>query len=350
MKIIFYRHALLSRGGDKMFLFYANGLADKGHEVTLFCNTTESVFPINPKITIQQIPWPGKIGTILFALFNDFGPCIIVADIIPLAVALSFQNLRLLYFAQDLDTSYYTSSLLVGLMRFLLRFGVGRKKIQTVAVSAALAEEIRQLTGNSVKVICNGINQAIFYPEPNAELIASKNGKKALLLHARKDHRKGFDLACQVIQALNNQSLTDFAIWTVGEQTSSDIFKGIDHRDFGYVNEQQLRQIMSSADIFLYPSRHEGMPLMPLEAMACGCPVVTTSAVPYIKHEENALVAQVEDCATLAKQVIELFRNPQACTHLSQKGKQFAQQKYSLHESMQRFESVLAERNNDVNC
>lgn len=341
MEIIFYRHTLLSRGGDKMFLFYANGLAEKGHDVTLFGNIIESVFPISPKINIQKIPWPGKMGTILFALLNDFGHCAIVADIIPLAVALSFRNPRLLYFAQDLDTSYYTSPLLIGLMRFLLRLGVGRKKIPTVAVSDALAEELRQLTGNDVKVICNGIDQAIFYREPEAELIASKKDKKALLLHARPDRRKGFDLACQVILALNNQTLSELVIWTVGEQTTSDIFKGVDHRDFGYVNEHQLRQIMSSADIFLYPSRHEGFGLFPLEAMACGCPVVTTSAVPYAKHDENALVAQVEDFKTLAKQVIELLRNPQKCSRLSQNGKQFAQQKYSLHESIPLFESVL---------
>lgn len=343
MKIIFYRHALFSRGGDKMFLFYANRLAEKGYDVTLYCNTISSVFPISRAVHLKQIIWPGKIGTIFFALTHSFDADVIVADIIPLAVALSFRNSRLLYFAQDLDTSYYTSPLLIGLMRFLLRWGIGKKKIPTIAVSDALAGELRLLTGKAVRVICNSIDQTVFYRQPNAELIASKKGKRALLIHARADHRKGFDLACQVVRALSNQTLVDLVIWTVGEQTTAEIFKGVEQHLFGYVDEQQLRQIMSSADIFLYPSRHEGMPLMPLEAMACGCPVVTTSAVPYVIHGKNALVAQVEACDTLAKYVLELLQNPSTYNHLSQSGRQFAQQKYSLSGSVQQFESACME-------
>ncbi len=343
MNIAFYRHTLRNRGGDKMFLFYANSLADEGHNVTLYSNTTDSFFPINPKVHLKQIPIPGKLGTILYALLHSFDADVIIVDIIPLAVILSLRNSQLLYFAQDLDTSYYTSPLLIGSMSFLLRWGIGKKKISTIAVSNALANELQQLTENAVNVICNGIDQTVFYQQPNAELIASKKGKKSLLIHARTDHRKGFDLACQAVRALNYQTLADLVIWTVGEQTSADIFKGVEHRDFGYVNEQRLRQIMSSADIFLYPSRHEGFPLFPLEAMACGCPVVTTSAVPYAKHGENALVAEAEDCETFATHVLELLQNPSTYNRLSQNGKQFAQQKYSLSESAQQFEKACIE-------
>lgn len=341
MKIIFYRHTLLNRGGDKMFLFYANGLAERGHDVTLYCNKITSRFSISPAVERKKIPWPGKGGTILFALLHNFDADVIVADIIPLAVILSFRNPRLLYFAQDLDTSYYTSPLLIGLTKFLLRWGLKRKKIPTIAVSDALAEELRQLTGTTVEVICNGIDPAIFYREPDVQLITNKEGKKALLLHARTDQRKGFDIACHVVQDLPMESLNNVVIWTVGEQITTDLFQGVESHDFGYVDEQQLRRIMSSTDIFLYPSRHEGFGLFPLEAMACGCPVVTTSAVPYAKHDENAFVAQVGDYNTLAKQVRELLRNPQACSRLSKNGEHFAQQKYSRPESIQRFESIL---------
>ncbi|MFA7384411.1 MAG: glycosyltransferase family 4 protein [Desulfurivibrionaceae bacterium] len=317
MKIIFYRHALLSRGGDKMFLFYANGLAEAGHHVTLYCNTSASVFPLSAKLHRRQIPWPGKIGTILFALLHNFGgDALLVADIIPLAVALSLRNRRLVYFAQDLDTSYYTSPLLIGLMRFLLRLGVGKRKIPTIAVAESLAGELQKLTGNTVQVIRNGIDQTVFYREPDAELVASKKGKKALLLHARTDHRKGFDLACQVVRTLTTEGPANIVVWTVGEQTSG-IFGEIEHRDFGYVEEGQLRQIMSSADIFLYPSRHEGMPLMPLEAMACGCAVVTTKAVPGLEHQTNALVYDIDDIQGLTEGARSLIADAELSQRLT---------------------------------
>lgn len=42
----------------------------------------------------------------------------------------------------------------------------------------------------------------------------------------------------------------------------------------GYVTVPQLRALYSSAELFVYPSLYEGFGLPPLEAMACGCPVV----------------------------------------------------------------------------
>jgi glycosyltransferase involved in cell wall biosynthesis len=191
-------------------------------------------------------------------------------------------------------------------MRFLLRWGVGRKRIPTIAVSFSLAKELQRLTGKTIKVICNGIDHTIFFREPTEGLIASKNGKKVLLLHARTDHRKGFDLACQVVEGLIKKGLSDFIIWTVGERIPVATRGGQFH-DFGYVNEKQLRQIMSSADIFLYPSRHEGMPLMPLEAMACGCAVVTTNAVPDLTHQKNALVYDINNVQGLTDGVVRLM-------------------------------------------
>lgn len=43
----------------------------------------------------------------------------------------------------------------------------------------------------------------------------------------------------------------------------------------GYVKDEDLPCLYSGADCFVYPSFYEGFGLPPLEAMACGCPVVT---------------------------------------------------------------------------
>jgi len=45
----------------------------------------------------------------------------------------------------------------------------------------------------------------------------------------------------------------------------------------GFVTSKQLRNLMSSAEVFLFPSELEGFGLPVLEAMACGSPVVTTN-------------------------------------------------------------------------
>ncbi|MBN1137171.1 MAG: glycosyltransferase family 4 protein [Anaerolineae bacterium] len=55
---------------------------------------------------------------------------------------------------------------------------------------------------------------------------------------------------------------------------------GIDHYVVfaGYVHDADLPAVYSGADLFLFPSLYEGFGLPPLEAMACGTPVVCSNA------------------------------------------------------------------------
>ena len=46
----------------------------------------------------------------------------------------------------------------------------------------------------------------------------------------------------------------------------------------GYVTDAELRALYEGAACFVYPSRYEGFGLPPLEAMACGCPVIVSGS------------------------------------------------------------------------
>ena len=58
------------------------------------------------------------------------------------------------------------------------------------------------------------------------------------------------------------------------------------------MNEEELPIFYTSADVFVFPSLYEGFGLPVLEAMACGCPVVTskTGCSPEVTGDAAILV------------------------------------------------------------
>ncbi|HEX6283929.1 MAG TPA: glycosyltransferase family 1 protein [Pyrinomonadaceae bacterium] len=95
-------------------------------------------------------------------------------------------------------------------------------------------------------------------------------------------------------------------------------------RLIGFVSDKDLRALYSSCRVFVYPSRYEGFGLPPLEAMACGAPVVA-SRVPSIK-ESVARVVSATDYRDLARNIIELLTDEQARESLSLRGREHAQE------------------------
>ncbi len=69
----------------------------------------------------------------------------------------------------------------------------------------------------------------------------------------------------------------------------------------GYVDQKDLPAVYAGASLFVYPSLHEGFGFPPLEAMACGVPVISTRSSSLAENLDRAaeLVAP-DDIAGLA--------------------------------------------------
>ncbi len=323
-----------------MIVVYANHLAASGHQVTIKTNIVDTVFALDGRISVQPLRFSGMLGTILSALLEKTSSDVIIADIIAMVCLLSFRNSRkLICFAQDYDESYYSNNLQKLFIRLLYLLGLSLFKVRAIAVSSVLGDLLRSRFNADVRVVENGIDTNIFYFDPNPELLIAKEGRKAVLLHSRTDYRKGFDIAVKVISQLKSQSTIPFEVWTVGVPVK-DLFTDCVHRDFGYVGEADLRRIMSSADGFLYPTRHEGFGLMPLEAMASGCAVITTDALSFAVHEENSLVSRIDDVDALTQHLSFILNNNDLFGHLIDAGKNLVS-RHKLSAAAQQFESIL---------
>jgi len=89
----------------------------------------------------------------------------------------------------------------------------------------------------------------------------------------------------------------------------------------GYVPDEDLVALYNAADLFVYPSIFEGFGLPPLEAMACGTPVVcsNTSSFPEVVGDA-ALTVDPLDPEALARAIAALLNDADLRAQLSKLG------------------------------
>ncbi|MGH9967675.1 MAG: glycosyltransferase family 4 protein [Pyrinomonadaceae bacterium] len=81
----------------------------------------------------------------------------------------------------------------------------------------------------------------------------------------------------------------------------------------GYVTDDDLPALYSSCLLFLYPSIYEGFGLPPLEAMACGAPVITSRTSALIETTGGAAyLVDPQNHQALAQAILELTKNQNA--------------------------------------
>ncbi len=163
---------------------------------------------------------------------------------------------------------------------------------QVLALSAEQKDEIidtYQFPGDRIAVAGAGYDKNIFY--------ADKGGRKtgtATILYAGKISRaKGIPW---LLKALSRIAPQRYHLHLVGGGSGTEYencraaaaMLGPQVSLHGAVSQQSLAQLMRNSQIFILPSLHEGLPLVVLEALACGCAVITTD-LPGTREIKNRL-------------------------------------------------------------
>ena len=80
---------------------------------------------------------------------------------------------------------------------------------------------------------------------------------------------------------------TTFVV-TIGGET---LKQSINHIPYGYIDEERhIADLYAASDVMIYPTRADNLPLVVLEAMSCGLPVIASNlgGIPeIIKHGKN---------------------------------------------------------------
>jgi len=112
--------------------------------------------------------------------------------------------------------------------------------------------------------------------------------------------------------------------WLMDDFASSIKQKGLEDRVCltGYLEDEDLCALYSSCATFVYPSLYEGFGLPPLEAMACGAPVIT-SRIPSLMETvgEAARLVDPHDVDDLVRAMIEMLSHAHVREHYAELGK-----------------------------
>jgi glycosyltransferase involved in cell wall biosynthesis len=169
------------------------------------------------------------------------------------------------------------------------------------------------------------------------------------------DKRKGMDQLLKVfLQMAKNGSVTS-KLYLTGEikyysqQIENLIREGKELgfvRELGYVPDDALVNLYRRSRTLIYPSKYEGFGLPPLEAMATGCPVITT---PFMSLPEvcgdAAYYINPDNEPEFGKAIQELDNNQLLRVKLKEKGFIRAQ-KFSWEKSAERFLDELCKIKN----
>jgi glycosyltransferase involved in cell wall biosynthesis len=137
--------------------------------------------------------------------------------------------------------------------------------------------------------------------------------EKYILAVSSLNYQKNFHA---LIQAFNLLKDTDAKLYLVGainknfadHKLIKDIESNPNIQFLGRVEDDELVKLYSNAQCFVYPSLYEGFGIPPLEAQACGCPVIASNAASLPEVCGDSVVYcdpyRVDDIADKIKRVL----------------------------------------------
>ena len=121
-----------------------------------------------------------------------------------------------------------------------------------------------------------------------------------------------------------------------------------DLRFTGYVEDGDVPLLMSGAMVFCFPSLYEGFGMPPLEAMACGTPVLTSNTTSLAEVVgDAAITVNPLDVDEMADGLSRLFKSETLRESLHKKGMERAK-KYSWENAVDKLYQVYEQIKDDM--
>jgi MMP alpha-(1->4)-mannosyltransferase len=197
-----------------------------------------------------------------------------------------------------------------------MQMKVARNLPYIITVSQTARQHISEtfsLPENRFRVIYNGIDTDIFCPSPKV----SRLNNRLLVVISRDTPVKGLRYMLEALAVLNKKHRLELVVVAKGtdNRTTQRLINKLGIRDYvkiiDEINTSELVNQYRLATIVVIPSVYEGFGLPAAEAMACGAPVVSTTAgaLPEVVGDAGVMVPPA-DVKSLVDAISGLILNP----------------------------------------
>jgi glycosyltransferase involved in cell wall biosynthesis len=296
--------------GSKVVFNHILGLRKKGHKVILYTlfGKTAKWFPEN----IKAEP--------IFKAFFTTKPDVLVATFWPTAYATCLMRAKAKYYLiMGWEEDFYYNTILRAIVR--RTYKLTHKKI---VLSLYLKKRLLKYNKNAGKVykVHTCIINKLFSLEQKKE---NKGGSiKILSVISWYNRAKGPDILLKAVRSLkkNHKNYEFILVSREKKPYSREI-------DTFYSNPSlnKLAELYRTSDILLATSRAEGFYIPGLEAMACGCIVVTTNSggiLEYCENNKNAIILEKIDQLWEKDLIYNLFKKRALANKLIRNGSKTA--------------------------
>lgn len=107
-----------------------------------------------------------------------------------------------------------------------------------------------------------------------------------------------------------------------------------------------IPELLKTFDLYVLPSLWEGLPMIILEAMAAGCPIVATDVggvARAIKHDDTGLLVEPKDPDSLATAVTTLLQDNALRDRLTSNAKELFENSFSAEIMTKQYETLFLE-------
>jgi len=357
VRVVMLIHGYYPRigGAERQLATVAPLLQARGVEIHILTRRLPGTKPLErlDGIPIYRLPVPGPkpLASLTFTLaalplIKRLNPDLIHAHelISPATTAVIAKKL----FGKPVVATLHRSGPIGDVLKLNRRFG-GRTRLKVLCreidAFCVISDEIdSELAAEGVALskripIPNGVDIERFFPLPASEKLAMRSRlglpKEAqivifvgrLVPEKQVDHLVGFWRSIR-------STLPQARLLILGSGPEDDILKQNADDGILFQGEQfDVAPYLQASDVFVLPSRAEGLSVALLEALACGLPAVVSrvGGLPeVVRHLETGWLIPPDDTIALREAIVTVLRNKELQHKLGKQGRIQVVENYSL--------------------